>query len=80
MVQQKRIRLGTMRLQVDPWLHSVGSGSGVAMSCGVGRGRGSDRALLLLWRRKAAVALIRPLAWEPPYAAGAALKKQKKKK
>ena len=27
-----------------------------------------------------AVALIRPLAWEPLYAAGVALKKQKKKK
>ena len=30
--------------------------------------------LLWLWRRPAAVAPIRPLAWEPPYAAGAALK------
>ena len=28
----------------------------------------------------AAVAPIRPLAWEPPYAAGAALKKTKKRK
>ena len=27
-----------------------------------------------------AVALIRPLAWEPPYAAGETLKKTKKKK
>ena len=27
-----------------------------------------------------AVALIQPLAWEPPYAMGAALKKTKKKK
>ena len=34
----------------------------------------------LLWRRPAAVALIRPLAWEPPYAMGVALKKKKKKK
>ena len=31
--------------------------------------------LALLWRRLAAVALTRPLAWEPPYAAGVALKK-----
>ena len=33
---------------------------------------------MLLW--PAAAALIRPLAWEPPYAPGAALKKPKKKK
>ena len=33
-----------------------------------------------LWCRWAAVAPIRPLPWEPPYAAGAALKKTKKKK
>ena len=33
--------------------------------------------LLWLWGRPAAGALIRPLAWEPPYASGAALKKAK---
>ena len=27
-----------------------------------------DLALLGLWRRPAAIALIQPLAWEPPYA------------
>ena len=42
------------------------------MSCGVGCRRGSDPALLWLWRRPVATAPIRPLAWEPPYAAGAA--------
>ena len=42
------------------------------MSCGVGRRLGSDPALLWLWRRLVAAAPIRPLAWEPPYAAGAA--------
>ena len=55
---------------------------GVAMSCGVGRRRGSDPALLWLWHRLAATAPIGPLAWEPPYAAGAAqemAKRQKKK-
>ena len=51
----------------------------LSMSCGVGCTRGSDPTLLWLWRRPAAVALIRPLAWEPPYAIGAALKKKKKK-
>ena len=35
---------------------------------------------LWLWRRLAATVLIGPLAWEPPYAAGAALKRQKGKK
>ena len=39
-----------------------------------------DLALLWLWHRLAAVALIRPLAWELPYAAHMALKKKKKKK
>ena len=37
-------------------------------------------ALLWLWRRLAATALIRALAWEPPYAAGVALNSKKKKK
>ena len=53
------------------------------MSCGVGRRRGSDPALLWLWRRLAATAPIGPLAWEPPCAEGAAqekAKRQKKKK
>ena len=36
--------------------------------------------MLWLWGRSAATALIRPLAWEPPCAAGVALKKTKKKK
>ena len=35
---------------------------------------------MLGWHRLAAVALIRPLAWEPPYAVGAAIKKKKQKK
>ena len=33
-------------------------------------------ALLWLWRRLTAAALIQPLAWELPYAAGVALKKK----
>ena len=40
-----------------------------------------DSVWLWLWRRLAAAALIQPLAWELPYAAGAALKsKQTNKK
>ena len=50
------------------------------MSCGVGYGRGSDLAWLWLWHRLAATAPMRPLAWEPPYAEGAAQENGKKKK
>ena len=39
-----------------------------------------DLGLLWLWHRLADAALIRPLAWEHPYAAGVVLKRQKKKK
>ena len=54
------------------------------MSCGVGRRCGSDLALLGLrlcpwlcpWLWLVATAPIRSLAWEPPYAAGVALKKK----
>ena len=44
------------------------------MSCGVGGTCSSDPGLLWLWCRSAAAALIGPLAWEPPYAMGEALK------
>ena len=50
------------------------------MSCGVGQRSGFDLLLLWLWRRLVAIAPIRPLAWEPPYAMGAALEKGQKKK
>ena len=50
------------------------------MGCGIGQRHGSDPALLWLWRRPAATARIRPLAWEPPHAAGAALEKTKRQK
>ena len=43
------------------------------MSYGVGRKRGLDP--VLLW--PAAMALIRPLAWEPPYAASVGKKREK---
>ena len=36
--------------------------------------------MALQWRRQAAVAPIRSLAWEPPYAIGAALEKAKRQK
>ena len=50
------------------------------MSSGVGCRRSLDLALLWLRPRLAAVALTAPLAWEPPFAVGVALKKAKKKK
>ena len=73
-----------MRFQFNPWPHSVGQGSGVAVWCGVGHRHSSDPALLWLWRRSVgrergggATAPIKPLAWEPPHAVGAALEKTK---
>ena len=50
------------------------------MSCGIVQRLVSDPALLRLWCRLPAISLIRPLAWEPPYAMGVALKRQKTKK
>ena len=49
------------------------------MSCGVCGVQGLDPTLLWLWRRPAAAAPIGPLAWESPYAEGAALKRKIKK-
>ena len=48
------------------------------MICGVGHGHSLDPGLLGLKRRWAATALIRPLAWDLPYATGAAIKRKKK--
>ena len=50
--------------------------SGIAVSCGVVCRHGLDPALLWL----AAVAPIRPLAWQLAYAAGAALRSKKKRR
>ena len=50
------------------------------MSCGVGDRRGSDPALLWLWCRPAATALIRPLAQELPHATGEVVKRKRKRK
>ena len=50
------------------------------MSCGVGRRLGLDPALLWLWCKLAATGPIRPLAWEPPYAARVALEMAKRQK
>ena len=80
---------GTVEANVTSTHEDVGSipgltqwvwGSGVTMSCGVGRRCGLDPILLWLWGRLAAVAVIQPLVWEPPYATGVALRKAKKEK
>ena len=67
-----------MTCRFDPWLCSVGQGSGNAVSCGVGRRRGSDPAWL--WYEPVAIAPIQLLPQERLYVAGAALKTKKKKK
>ena len=71
MAQRKRIQLGTMRL----WVRSLASLSGLRI-----------QICHELWCRSqaqlgsgVAVAPTRPLAWEPPYATGAALKRQRQK-
>ena len=50
------------------------------MSCGVGGKCGSDPVVLWLWGRPETTAQIQSLAWETPYASGAALKRKEKKK
>ena len=62
MAQQKQIQLGTMRLQVQSLASLSGLRIHVAMNCGVGHRRGLDLALLWLWCRPTAAALIQPLA------------------
>ena len=75
----KRIRRGTFAGKGVGSIPGLAQGggkdpAGSAVSCGVGRRRGSDPTWLCLWRRPAAVAPIQPLAWELPYATRAALK------
>ena len=45
-----------------------------------GHRHGLDLAWLWRWCRLAAAAPMRPLAWEPPYVSGAALKRNEQKK
>ena len=47
---------------------------------GLAHRQGLAPALLWLWCRLVATALIRPLAWEPLYAMGVALEKAKRQK
>ena len=61
-----------------PSLAQLSSGSGIAVSRhGIaGRRHSLDPELPWLWCRLAATAPILLLAWEPPYAAGAAQKRK----
>ena len=68
------IQLETMRLRVQPLASLSGLRIVVAMNCGVRRRCDLDLALLWLWCRLVATALIKSLDWEPPYVMGAALK------
>ena len=74
MAQQKRIRLGTMTLRVQ----SLASLSGIRIQHCCELWCRCDSDLALLW--PAAIASIRPLTWESPYAADVALKRYTKKK
>ena len=79
-MQLSELRIQTViheDLGLIPGFAQCVKGSSVAISCGVGQRRGLDPTLLWLWRRPAAVAPTGPVAWETPYAAGAALKRQK---
>ena len=67
-----------MRMRVRSLALLSELGIQVAMSYGVGHRLGLDLALWL-WCRLSATALIGLLAWEPPYAVGAALKRPKEK-
>ena len=79
-VKQKQIQLVSMRIQIWSQALVSRSGSSVAMNCGVGCRHSLDPASLWLCYRLAAVAAVRPLAWELPYAAGVALKSRKTEK
>ena len=78
--EHRQIRLVPTRMRAQS-LASL-SGSGIWHCCELWCRSQThlDLALLWLWHRPAAVAPIRPLAWELPYPAGAALKKKKKKR
>ena len=64
----------------DPWPCSVGWGSGVAMSCGIGCRRGLDLVLMWLWHRPTATAPIRPPSLGTSMCHGCGHKKTKAKK
>ena len=75
-----RTQLVSMKIQVQSLALLSGLRICIGTSCGVDRECSSDLGLLWLRRGPEAATLIQPLAWEPPYAAGVALKKKERKK
>ena len=78
--QRKQIWLASMRTQVQSPPSLSGLRIRHCVNCGEGHRHGSDLALPQLCCRPVATAPIQPLAWESPYGAGAAVKRQKKTK
>ena len=80
MAQGKQIQLGTMRLRVRSLalLHGLRIWRCHELWCRSQMWLGSGIAVALV-HMPAATTPIRPLAWEPLYVAGAALKSKKKK-
>ena len=82
MAQQKQIRLGTMRL----WVQSMALLSGLKiwhcheLWCRLQTWLRSGVVVAVAVAETSSCSSIRPLAWEPPYAVGVALKRQKNKK
>ena len=70
-----RTQLISLRMQVQSV--ALLCGLRIAMSFGIGHRHGSDPEWLWLWCRSAAIAPTQPLAWELPYATGAAFKRKK---
>ena len=73
-----------LRISMRMWVRSLASFSGLRIWCCHKLPTRSKMELgsgvVWLWRRLAAAALIQPLAWELPYATGAALKTAPPKK
>ena len=80
MVQQKRIWLVSMKMQIRSL--ALFNGLRIQRCCELWYRWQTwlSLALLWLWCRTVATALIRSLAWEPPYTSGMALKDKKKEK
>ena len=68
-----------MRMRVQFLVLLGGLRIHVALSCGMGHRCGLDPTLLWLWCRPTAAPLIRPLAWELPYATSVVPQETKQK-
>ena len=78
-VQWKQIQLVSMRMPVRSPASLSGSGIRCCHELWCRSQTWLRSTLLRLWRRPAAVALIRPLGWELPYGMNMALKSKKKR-